>query len=233
MSERVDNVPLATATNDRGIVRGSATTWGTTATLLVGATDEQIARAGKATSADFMCVAIGQRYGYNQAWVPPTRIRYIGFSSDVVLDFSFAQFVTNKVYVTLVGLLVGLEVIVPPGVSVYLDGHGVLVENDNDTHGGIPGIEEMVEIHLGGFAVGGEIKCHLNSNFPPVREIENRPIAAVLENSPVAETADSKTFSTKDSSRINTDHTEKYGGGHHGVSGSDGSSDDGGDGGGD
>lgn len=65
-------------------------------------------------------------------WSPPRRLNAVAVMGGIVLDFRDAQLAPGETRVTVVALMGGVEVIVPPGLPVTVRGLGILGAVDQE-----------------------------------------------------------------------------------------------------
>lgn len=73
------------------------------------------------------------------SWVPPKRLSSLAVMGGAGLDFREARLGPGVTEVTIVAIMGGAEVIVPPGVTVQTDGIGIM--------GGFDGFDQTVDSH--------------------------------------------------------------------------------------
>jgi len=93
-----------------------------------------------ASERDFMLSVMGgsERKGH---WTPPRRLTVFTLMGGTLLDFRDARFASEEVQVTVVAVMGGAEIIIPPGVRVEWNGMAIM--------GGVGGTEPARPIEPG------------------------------------------------------------------------------------
>jgi len=121
---------------------------------------------------EFMMALMGgnERTG---RWTPPRHISVLSVMGGAVLDFREATFATEEVRVTVVSMMGGTEIIVPPGVHVESSGVAIMGGFANARRGGIGGGPPGAPIlRINGLAVMGGVD--IKERLPGESEREAR-----------------------------------------------------------
>jgi len=118
---------------------------------------------------DFMLAIMGgtERTG---SWTPPRRLAVLSLMGGTALDFREATFASDEVHVSVVAVLGGAEIIVPPGVHVECS--GVAIMGGFASSESKPGAPGAPVLRISGFAFMGGVE--IKERLPGETEREAR-----------------------------------------------------------
>lgn len=94
------------------------------------------------------------------SWVPPRQLHVFAIMGGAELDFREARFGPGIVEVTVFALMGGVEITVPPGVRVEVEGIGIMGAFDEQRLAQGPMDASAPVIRVGGVALMGGVEIH-------------------------------------------------------------------------
>ncbi len=94
------------------------------------------------------------------SWVPPRQLHVFAIMGGAELDFREARFGPGIVEVTVFALMGGVEITVPPGVRVEVEGIGIMGAFDEQRLAAGPPDPGAPVIRVGGVALMGGVEIH-------------------------------------------------------------------------
>jgi len=92
------------------------------------------------------------------SWVPPKHLHVFAIMGGAELDFREARFGPGIVEVTVFAMMGGVEITVPPGVRVEVEGIAIMGAFDSREEGQPPAGPSVPVIRIGGFALMGGVE---------------------------------------------------------------------------
>lgn len=92
------------------------------------------------------------------SWVPPRQLQVIAVMGGAELDFREARFGAGVVEVTVFALMGGVEITVPPGVRVEVEGVAIMGGFDEQGAAPPPADPNAPVLRVGGFALMGGVE---------------------------------------------------------------------------
>lgn len=114
-------------------------------------------------------------FGVNKkgAWVPARHIEIIAMMGGVALDFREA-ILPAVVTIDVTCIMGGIEIVVPPGVRLEVDGGGIMGAFEESGYGGVPIGPDAPVIHVSGWAVMGGVDAAIRYPGESVRDAKRR-----------------------------------------------------------
>lgn len=108
-------------------------------------------------------------------WVVPSTHNAVAIMGGIVIDLTRARFAQQETTINAYSLMAGIEVIVPPDVTVRVDGVGFMGAFEDTTHKGDPTIPGGPVVRITGFAMMGavEVRRPKKKKKAKNREIED------------------------------------------------------------
>ncbi|QFZ24853.1 DUF1707 and DUF2154 domain-containing protein [Saccharothrix syringae] len=91
-------------------------------------------------------------------WVVPVTHNAVAIMGGVVIDLTRARFAQQETTINAYALMGGIEVIVPPDVTVRVDGIGFMGAFEDSTHKGEPTVPGGPVVRVTGFAMMGGVE---------------------------------------------------------------------------
>lgn len=107
------------------------------------------------------------------AWTPPRQMYVFALMGGAGLDFREARLGASEIHVTVVAIMGGVEIVVPPGVRVEARGSALMGAFEHDAPGPPPGPKAPV-LRIDGFALMGGVEITVRLPGESEREARRR-----------------------------------------------------------